>query len=179
MQTIIYILPELFLSFSIMSLLMIGIFVKKSFKLVNFLTILCIIFAIALVINQPSEVIKIFNESYIIDKLSIVMKVLTLLFCIFVLLLSKEYLKINNIDKIEYPIIVLGSVLGILIMISSYDLIVFYLGLELQSLCLYILASFKRDDERSTEAGLKYFVLSALATGLLLYGCSLIYGFTG
>tara|TARA_B100001123_G_scaffold413984_1_gene512909 strand:- start:1073 stop:2485 length:1413 start_codon:yes stop_codon:yes gene_type:complete len=179
MQTIIYILPELFLSFSIMSLLMIGIFVKKSFKLVNFLTILCIIFAIALVINQPSEVIKIFNESYIIDKLSIVMKVLTLLFCIFVLLLSKEYLKINNIDKIEYPIIVLGSVLGILIMISSYDLIVFYLGLELQSLCLYILASFKRDDERSTEAGLKYFVLSALASGLLLYGCSLIYGFTG
>jgi NADH-quinone oxidoreductase subunit N len=64
-------------------------------------------------------------------------------------------------------------------MISSYDLIIFYLGLELQSLCLYILASFKRDDERSTEAGLKYFVLSALATGLLLYGCSLIYGFTG
>ena len=64
-------------------------------------------------------------------------------------------------------------------MISSYDLIVFYLGLELQSLCLYILASFKRDDERSTEAGLKYFVLSALASGLLLYGCSLIYGFTG
>jgi len=179
MQTIIYILPELFLSFSIMSLLMIGIFVKKSFKLVNFLTILCIIFAIALVINQPSEVIKIFNESYIIDKLSIVMKILTLLFSIFVLLLSKEYLKINNIDKIEYPIIVLGSVLGILIMISSYDLIVFYLGLELQSLCLYILASFKRDDERSTEAGLKYFVLSALASGLLLYGCSLIYGFTG
>jgi len=64
-------------------------------------------------------------------------------------------------------------------MISSYDLIIFYLGLELQSLCLYILASFNRDDERSTEAGLKYFVLSALASGLLLYGCSLIYGFTG
>ena len=66
-----------------------------------------------------------------------------------------------------------------ILMISSYDLIIFYLGLELQSLGLYILASFKRDDERSTEAGLKYFVLSALASGLLLYGCSLIYGFTG
>ena len=66
-----------------------------------------------------------------------------------------------------------------ILMISSYDLIIFYLGLELQSLCLYILAAFKRDDERSTEAGLKYFVLSALASGLLLYGCSLIYGFTG
>ena len=66
-----------------------------------------------------------------------------------------------------------------LLMISSYDLIIFYLGLELQSICLYILASFKRNDEKSTEAGLKYFVLSALASGLLLYGCSLIYGFTG
>ena len=107
------------------------------------------------------------------------MKVLTLLFCVFVLLLSKDYIKNNSIDKIEYPIIILASTLGMILMISSYDLIIFYLGLELQSLCLYILASFKRDDERSTEAGLKYFVLSALASGLLLYGCSLIYGFTG
>jgi len=179
MQTIIYILPELFLSIAIMFLLMLGVFIKKSFKLVNLLTILSLIFAIALILNQPNETIKIFNESYIIDKLSIFMKVLTLLFCIFVLLLSKDYIKNNSIDKIEYPIIILASTLGMILMISSYDLIVFYLGLELQSLCLYILASFKRDDERSTEAGLKYFVLSALASGLLLYGCSLIYGFTG
>jgi len=162
-----------------MFLLMLGVFIKKSFKLVNLLTILSLIFAIALILNQPNETIKIFNESYIIDKLSIFMKVLTLLFCIFVLLLSKDYIKNNSIDKIEYPIIILASTLGMILMISSYDLIVFYLGLELQSLCLYILASFKRDDERSTEAGLKYFVLSALASGLLLYGCSLIYGFTG
>jgi len=128
---------------------------------------------------EPNEIVKIFNESYIIDRLSIFMKVLTLLFCFFVLLSSKDYIKNNNIDKIEYPIIILASTLGMILMISSYDLIIFYLGLELQSLCLYILASFKRDDERSTEAGLKYFVLSALASGLLLYGCSLIYGFTG
>ena len=179
MQTIIYILPELFLSITIMFLLMLGVFIKKSFKLVNLLTILSLIFAIALVLNQPNEIIKVFNGSYIIDKLSIFMKVLTLLFCVFVLLLSKDYIKNNSIDKIEYPIIILASTLGMILMISSYDLIVFYLGLELQSLCLYILASFKRDDERSTEAGLKYFVLSALASGLLLYGCSLIYGFTG
>ena len=179
MQTIVYILPELFLSIAIMFLLMLGVFIKKSFKLVNLLTILSLIFAIALVLNQSNEIIKIFNESYIIDKLSIFMKVLTLLFCVFVLLTSKDYIKINNIDKIEYPIIILASTLGMILMISSYDLIIFYLGLELQSLCLYILASFKRDDERSTEAGLKYFVLSALASGLLLYGCSLIYGFTG
>jgi len=179
MQTIVYILPELFLSVAIMFLLMLGVFIKKSFKLVNLLTILSLIFAIALVLNQPNEIIKIFNGSYIIDKLSIFMKVLTLLFCVFVLLLSKDYIKNNSIDKIEYPIIILASTLGMILMISSYDLIIFYLGLELQSLCLYILASFKRDDERSTEAGLKYFVLSALASGLLLYGCSLIYGFTG
>ena len=179
MQTIIYILPELFLSIAMMFILMLGVFIKKSFKLVNLLTNLSLIFAIVLVLNQPSEITKIFNESYIIDKLSIFMKVLTLLFCLFVLLSSKDYIKSNSIDKIEYPIIILASTIGMILMISSYDLIIFYLGLELQSLCLYILASFKRDDERSTEAGLKYFVLSALASGLLLYGCSLIYGFTG
>ena len=179
MQTIIYILPELFLSLAIMSLLMVGAFIKKSFKLVNLLTIFTLIFAIILLLNQPSEIIKIFNESYIIDRLSIFMKVLTLLFCLLVLLSSKDYVKSISIDKIEYPIIILASTLGMILMISSYDLIVFYLGLELQSLGLYILSSFRRDDEKSTEAGLKYFVLSALASGLLLYGCSLIYGFTG
>ena len=179
MQTIVYILPEIFLSLAIMFLLMLGVFIKKSFKLVYLLTILSLLFTIVLVLNQPNEIVKIFNESYIIDRLSIFMKVLTLLFCFFVLLSSKDYIKSNNIDKIEYPIIILASTLGMILMISSYDLIIFYLGLELQSLGLYILASFKKDDERSTEAGLKYFVLSALASGLLLYGCSLIYGFTG
>jgi len=179
MQTVIYILPELFLSLALMSLLMLGVFIKKSFKLVNSLTIISLIFAIALIINQPNETIKVFNDSYIIDKFSIVMKVITLLFTIFILFISKDYLKNNNIDKIEYPIIILASVIGMILMISSYDLIIFYLGLELQSLCLYILASIKREDQKSTESGLKYFILSSLATGLLLYGCSLIYGFTG
>ena len=179
MYSIVYILPEIFLSLSIMFLLMLGVFIKKSFNLVYLLTILSLIFAIALILNQPDEIIKIFNDSYIIDRLSIFMKVLTLSFCLFVLLSSKDYVKSNSIDKIEYPIIILSSTLGMVLMISSYDLIVFYLGLELQSLSLYILASFKRNNEKSTEAGLKYFVLSALASGLLLYGCSLIYGFTG
>ena len=179
MQLVGYILPELFLSISIMFLLMLGVFIKKSFKLINLFTISVLIFAMVLVINQPSETEKIFNDSYIVDKLSIFMKALTFLFCLLVLILSKEYIKKNKLDKIEYPIIILASILGMIIMISSYDLIIFYLGLELQSLCLYILASFKKEEEKSTEAGLKYFVLSALASGLLLYGCSLIYGFTG
>ena len=179
MQTIIFILPEIFISLSIMALLMLGVFVKKSFKLISLLTILCLVFTIALIFNQPEEVIKIFKDSYILDKFSFYMKILTLLFCSLVLVSSKGYLKRNNIDKMEYPVIVLDSTLGMVIMISSYDLIIFYLALELQSICLYVLASFKREDEKSTEAGLKYFVLSALASGLLLYGCSLIYGFTG
>jgi len=179
METIIYILPELFLSLSIMTLLILGVFVKKSFKIIKALTILSLIFGIALIFNQPQEVIKIFNDSYIIDQLSIFMKILTLLFCLFILIASGDYVKITNTDKIEYPILIMSSTLGMLLMISSYDLIIFYLGLELQSLCLYILVAFRRDDEKSTEAGLKYFVLSALASGLLLYGCSLIYGFTG
>ena len=176
MQTIAYILPELFIFLSIMFLLMTGVFVKKSFKLVNYMSIIVLVFSILLVTNQPNDVIKVFNNSYIIDKFSIFMKILTLLFCVFVILSSKEYIKIN---KIEYPILVLASVLGMILMISSYDLIVFYLALELQSISLYILAAFKRDEEKSTEAGLKYFILSSLATGMLLYGCSLIYGFTG
>ena len=179
MQTIIYILPELFLSLVIMSLLMVGVFVKKSFKIVSLLANFSLLFAIILVFNQPSEIIKIFNNSYIIDSLSVFMKVLTLLFCFLVLFSSTDYVKKNNIDKIEYPIIILSSTLGMILMISSYDLIIFYLGLELQSLSLYILSSFKRNEHKSTEAGLKYFVLSALASGILLYGCSLIYGFTG
>ena len=179
MQTIIYILPELFLSLSIISILMLGVFIKKNFKILNLLVVFSLIFTIALTINQPNELKLIFNNSYIIDNFSILMKVLILFFSLMILISSKEYIKINNIYKTEYFIIILSSLLGMIIMVSSYDLIIFYLGLELQSLCLYILASFKKDDEKSTEAGLKYFVLSALASGLLLYGCSLIYGFTG
>ena len=107
------------------------------------------------------------------------MKILTILSGIFVFITTSKYLKIFKIFQIEYSILILCSVLGMLVMISSYDLIVFYIGLELQSLSLYVLASFNRDQVKSSEAGLKYFVLSALSTGLLLYGCSLIYGFTG
>ena len=101
----------------------------KGFKIVNLLTILSLIFGIILILNQPNEINKIFNDSYIIDSLSIFMKILTLLFCLLILLSSKDYIKNNNIDKIEYPIIVLASTLGMIVMISSYDLIVIYLGL--------------------------------------------------
>jgi len=107
------------------------------------------------------------------------MKILLILSGIFVLLSSSKYIQIIKINKIEYPILILSSIVGMMVMISSNDLILFYIGLELQSLSLYVLASFNRDNILSSESGLKYFVLSALSSGLLLYGCSLIYGFSG
>tara|TARA_B100000900_G_scaffold163004_1_gene138394 strand:- start:83 stop:1501 length:1419 start_codon:yes stop_codon:yes gene_type:complete len=174
------ILPEIFLSLSIMSLLMIGVFKKNSSALVLNLSILSLFILLALVFNLSSlDETFIFNGSYVIDDISNYMKILTALSAIFVMSISTDFLKSLKIYKIEYPILILCSVLGMIIMISSHDLIVFYLGLELQSLALYVLASFNRDDVLSTESGLKYFVLSALSSGLLLYGCSLIYGFTG
>ena len=126
-----------------------------------------------------SSVVCSSDLSYVIDNLSSLMKILTILGGAFVLSISTRYLKICKIFLIEYPVLVLSSILGMMVMISSNDLMVFYIGLELQSLALYVLASFNRDQLKSTESGLKYFVLSALSSGLLLYGCSLIYGFSG
>ncbi len=174
------IFPEIFLSLTIMFLLMIGVFKKNSERLVYNLSIISLIILFALVINLYTfEESYIFNESYKIDILSLFTKSLVLIVAIFIMISSFSYLKTQSILKIEYPILILSSILGMMVMISSNDLIVFYLGLELQSLALYVLASFKRDNILSSESGLKYFVLSALSSGLLLYGCSLVYGFSG
>jgi len=174
------IISELFLTTSIMILLMIGVFYKNSFNLIFKLSTIILLATLILLFNHSIDTsAKLFNNSYTIDYLSLFMKALTLVACIFVMLSSFDYIKLIGINKIEYPILILSATLGMMIMISSYDLIVFYMGLELQSLSLYVLASFNRDNYRSSEAGLKYFVLSALSSGLLLYGCSLIYGFSG
>ena len=175
-----FIYPEIFISISIMFLLILGVFKKNSSNLINILSILVLMVTLALIFNSPLNTdIAIFNGSYKIDFISSYMKILTILSGIFVLITSSKFLKIFKIFQIEYSILILSSILGIFVMISSNDLIVFYIGLELQSLALYVLASFNRDDVSSSEAGLKYFVLSALSSGLLLYGCSLIYGFSG
>ena len=174
------IIPELFLTTSIMILLMIGVFYKNSFNLIYKLSVITLLATFILLFNHSIDTsTRLFNNSYTIDYFSLFMKVLTLIACIFVMLSSFDYIKWIGINKIEYPILILSATLGMMIMISSYDLIVFYMGLELQSLSLYVLASFNRDNHRSSEAGLKYFVLGALSSGLLLYGCSLIYGFSG
>ena len=172
-------LPEVFLTLSIFSILMVGVFTKKSFNLVFNLSSLIILITIAIIINTLSFSEKIFLESYSRDSFSNFFKILILISSLFVLNSSKAFILDNKIDKFEYPIIILISILGMFFIVSSNDLILFYLGLELQSLALYILASIDRDNLRSSESGIKYFVLSALSSGLLLYGCSLLYGFTG
>ncbi len=172
-------IPEIFLSLSTFSILMIGVFLKKSFNIIFNLTSLIIIVSIAIIISSPNNEEKIFLDSFTRDAFSNYFKVLILLSSLFVLNSSKGFIVENKLDKFEYPIIILLSILGMFFMVSSNDLILFYLGLELQSLSLYILASIDRDNLRSTESGIKYFVLSALSSGLLLYGCSLLYGFTG
>ena len=175
------ILPEIFISLSIMFLLIVGVFKKDSSRLIQNISLLVLLITAVITFNETLSIDEttLFNGSVIIDYLSSFMKIITLIAAFLVLIVSSNYLKSLKIFKIEYPILILSSVLGMMIMISSNDLIVFYMGLELQSLALYVLATFNRDQIKSSEAGLKYFVLSALSSGLLLYGCSLIYGFTG
>ena len=179
MENFQYILPEIFISISIMLFLLVGVFKKNSASLIYNLSNISLVILLALIINLSSlDTIYLFNESYLIDNLSNYMKIILVGSGIFVMLTGSKYIQVINLNKIEYPILILSSILGMMIMISSNDLIVFYMGLELQSLALYVLASFNRDNLLSTESGLKYFVLSALSSGLLLYGCSLTYGFS-
>ena len=180
MNNLNFIYPEIFISLSILFLLVLGVFKKKSSNLIFNLSIVSLITTLALIFSYPSESnVNLFNSTYKIDFLSSFMKILTISSGIFVLIVSSKYLKLLKIFQMEYPILILCSILGMIVMISSNDLIVFFIALELQSLALYVLASFNRDQTKSSEAGLKYFVLSALSSGLLLYGCSLVYGFSG
>ncbi len=174
-----YVIPEIFLSLSLMFLLLLGVYKRNGSSIVYNLSIFILVITVPLILNVPSsEEFLIFNDSYKIDYLSNFIKILIVISTLFVLLTSSQYLKSIKIYNVEYPILILSSILGMMVMVSSNDLIVFYIGLELQSLALYVLASFNRDNELSSESGLKYFVLSALSSGLLLYGCSLVYGFS-
>ena len=181
MENLNLVLPEIFISLSIMFLLVLGVFKKDSSKLIFNISLLVLLITATITLNETSNINRttLFNNSVVIDYMSSLMKIITLIGAFLVLVISSNYLKTFKIFKIEYPILILSSVLGMMVMISSNDLMVFYIGLELQSLALYVLATFNRDQLKSSEAGLKYFVLSALSSGLLLYGCSLIYGFSG
>ena len=173
------ILPEIFLSLSIFLTLLIGVFFKNSYNLVTNITYLIIVSTLLITLKSFDESGNLFSNSFISNSFTNYFKILILLGTLFIMLITQNFIKEMKINCFEYPLLLLFSVLGMFFMISSNDLMSFYLGLELQSLALYILASIDRDNLKSNESGIKYFVLSALSSGLLLYGCSLLYGFTG
>jgi NADH-quinone oxidoreductase subunit N len=174
------IFPELLVIAGALALLLLGaIRGERVAGMVDIAAILIMLLAAALTVLQPGERIEVFGGSFVVDDFSRFLKVLALLGSAASLLLSIEYFRAKNIHRFEFGILVLTAAAGMMVMISARDLIMLYLGLELMSLSLYVIAAIDRDNPRSTEAGLKYFVLGGLSSGMLLYGASLIYGFTG
>ena len=174
--------PELVLVVGAMALLMLGVFRPESEReaeAIGWLAIGVLGLASWFVLKQPAGTHRLFDGAFVVDAFGSFMKVLTFGAAAVALLLSFDYLRQARTLKFEYPVLALLATAGMGMMISANDLIALYLGLELQSLALYVLAAIRRDDLRSSEAGLKYFVLGALSSGMLLYGASLIYGFTG
>ena len=173
--------PELMLAIGALVLLMIGAFSKPgegAGRTTMWLAILVLLgAAAAAVFVAPAG--QMFEGAFVSDSLTRFLKVLILIAAALTLLLTFDDFSRAKVLLFEYPVLVLLATLGMLMMVSANDLIALYLGLELQSLALYVVAAFKRDDVRSSEAGLKYFVLGALSSGMLLYGASLIYGITG
>lgn len=172
---------ELLLAVGAMAVLMVGAFGgDRSFRLITWLSVAVLIGAGALaVITAPVQQTLIFGGSYAVDTFGAYAKLVIALTSASALLLAVDWLEERRIARPEFPVLAVLAVLGMYVMVSAHDLIALYLGVELQSLALYVLAAYARDDAKSSEAGLKYFVLGALSSGLLLYGCSLVYGFTG
>jgi NADH-quinone oxidoreductase subunit N len=170
-------LPEIVLSVGAMALLMVGAYRENSTQLVNLGSIMLLIVAAFIVARVPGGTIL--NGSFIVDDFARFTKILTYVGSAFAIVMSLNYMAAEKEQKFEFSILILLSTTGMGMLISAGDLIALYLGLELMSLALYVVAASSRDSIRSTEAGLKYFVLGALSSGMLLYGCSLIYGFTG
>jgi NADH-quinone oxidoreductase subunit N len=173
--------PEIFLAAWAMALLMFGVFRgDSSTRLTSWLAAAGMAAAFLLVFAQelPERNVT-FAGVFVADGFARFAKLVILIASALSLLLSLPYIRDTRMERFEYPVLFLLSTVGMLAMVSANDLISLYLGLEVQSLALYVIAAFNRDSARSTEAGLKYFVLGALSSGMLLYGCSLIYGFTG
>ena len=174
------ILPELILFFGAMGLLMVGVFSSSNMsRPISMSSIILLLIATVVVLFQSEEAQFAFNGALLMNDFTALMKALTFLAVAASLVLAHDFMHLEKIERFEYPVLVLLASCGMSIMISANDLIAVYMGLELQSLALYVVASINRDSVRSTEAGLKYFVLGALSSGMLLYGVSLIYGFSG
>lgn len=171
--------PEIFLTLTLLFLLVLGVFLKNSFLFIKKLTILSLFLCVPIIYMNFDNQILVFNNNYSINIFSNLLKIIILVSSAFSLIFTGQYLKRINLEKFEYMILILSSTLGMFIMVSTNNLIGLYLGIELQSLSLYVLSSVDRSSLKSSESGVKYFVLGALSSGLFLYGCSLVYGFTG
>ena len=178
---VLVILPELILIiFCLLSLLVASFFdTPKTSNAILLATIGMLIIVAVSIYLSPYNGSSAFEGAFVRDSFAQYLQITILLSIAALLILSKEYLLKHNLLKFEYPILVAFSALGMLVVISSGNLLVLYLGIEIQSLSLYVIASFRRDNVKSTEAGLKYFVLGSLSSGLILFGISLIYGSTG
>ena len=174
------ILPELILVCGAMALLMLGVFLgDRAYHTVSWLSVLLILGAGAAASVTAEIRTTLFGDQFVVDAFGHFMKWLVFVGAALAIFMSLGYNRRERIGRPEYPILIVFATLGMAMMISANDLIALYVGLELQSLALYVIAAFRRDSARSSEAGLKYFVLGALSSGMLLYGCSMVYGFAG
>ena len=173
-------LPEIFLAVVGMALLMVGVFARGNpSRLVNYLAVISFAIAGILAVATFDGSQSAFGGLFRVDSFGLFMKLLVLLGSALTLIVSQDFIEREQMARFEYGVLFVFATLGMMMMISAGDLISLYLGLELQSLCLYVIAAFRRDTARSSEAGLKYFVLGALSSGLFLYGASMVYGFAG
>ena len=175
-------LPEIILALGAMAVLMLGAFqpdTEETGAMASWLAIGIIALAGIVMLLNPNVSGGLFDDAFVMDRFTRFMKLLALIGSAGAILLSFQSFAEMRLMKFEFPVLVLLATVGMMLMISANDLIALYIGLELQSLALYVVAAFRRDSVRSSEAGLKYFVLGALSSGMLLYGASLVYGFTG
>ncbi|HEU0217579.1 MAG TPA: NADH-quinone oxidoreductase subunit NuoN [Stellaceae bacterium] len=173
-------LPEIVLACAAMALLLVGVFRGEgSARLVSWLSVLVLVVILVLAGDVGLDRRVGFYGMFVTDAFALFMKALVLVGSAVSIVMAMRYNEEHQIARFEFPVLVLLATTGMMVMVSANDLITLYLGLELQSLALYVVASFDRDSVRSSEAGLKYFVLGALSSGMLLYGASMIYGFAG
>ena len=173
-------LPELLLGVGAMTLLILGAYrTEEAGRLIDAASVVLLVIAGLIVLVLPEGRLVAFNGSFVVDDFARFLKILAMFGSAAAIVMSLDYARREHEERFEYSVLILLSTLGMLMLISASDLIALYLGLELMSLPLYVIAASNRENVRSTEAGLKYFVLGALSSGMLLYGASLIYGFTG
>ena len=174
-------LPEIVLAVASLALLMLGVFLRGSniARTISYACIILLIVTIPVMLISTNEPGSTFGGVFIVNEFTLFIKTFVLLSAAAIILISKDYRELQSIDFFEFPLLIVLATLGMMLMVSANDFLGLYLAIELQSLSLYVIAAFQRDSARSGEAGLKYFVLGALSSGLMLFGISLIYGFSG